>query len=432
MGRVVPIVLAAMLLSAASWLASCGSRKPLLVLLISIDTLRTDRLGSYGGKRGLTPAIDRLAADGILFERTYSTSSWTSPAMGSIFTGTYATQHGLNRMNRRLDPKLPTLAQRLRAAGFYTAGIPSHLLLFKRFGFHAGFDEYHQEHRCDHQTISSAVYADLAIRILEEHQNEDLFLWVHFFDPHYNYRIHPRYQHLYSPELGEYRGKHYDIDELKCSSGSLLPEEYRTLAELYDGEVAFTDEHIGRVLTALRESGRYDDALIVCVADHGEELGEHGTLGHTAHPWDTVIRVPLIIKPPGARCAGRVAETASLVDLYATILLQSGVTPGLTSGIDLLQEQLPRDRVVFADTFVEEASFSVAVDESSKVIFFPEDKRTLSCHYYPTKRVREGLEFPDLETLRKAHLREAVGDSTPGEPLDARQRAILKSLGYLD
>jgi arylsulfatase A-like enzyme len=293
------------------------------ILLISIDTLRRDHLSAYGYQRETSPRIDALAADGALFLNAVSTSNWTLPAHMSLMTGLPPSLHGVEDDGSRLPDTTLTLAQALRRAGYATGGVTSHLYVAEQFGFARGFD--HFETRVDQRAESAT---DSAIRWLESVGKGPVFLFVHYFDPHTDYDPPEPFASRFGPAdraLG-------DIDRLKYHWNPQEPfpaDRIPELLRLYDGEIAYTDHHVGRLADWLAERGRLDDTIVAIVSDHGEDFGEHGTFGHGMHLHGEVTRVPLILRYPPRVAAGERRDLAVLYDLPATLLRLAGLAvPG--------------------------------------------------------------------------------------------------------
>lgn len=273
------------------------------LLIITIDTLRADQLGTYGADRE-TPGIDALAKQGAVFEQAWSASSWTLPSLATLMTGRHARSHGAVDDRRGVGKEIPTLAQTISVRGYSTHGIGSHIFLGKRFGLQNGFEEYDDElvkhynqRRESHAQVSSERLSDKAITWIDQRQqNQPWFLWVHYFDPH----------HVYQPHEGLTRGE--------------------GPRELYAGEVAFTDMHIERLLQHLGTVGVEENTLVLLVADHGEEFQEHGGSMHRRTLYEEVLRVPLIIRMPGLAHT-RVTQPVSMVDLAPTVYELLNIAP---------------------------------------------------------------------------------------------------------
>jgi len=294
------------------------------VLLITIDTLRTDRVGAFGGRPGLTPNLDRLAADGVRFTRAYSAAPLTLPSHASILTGVSPPVHGLRANGLfRLGASLPTLATILKSAGYRTGAFVGAFVLDARFGLGRGFDVYDDrygekpaddpaegaERRAEdvikpatawilnpQSTINpqspanpqSAINPQSATR----NPQSPWFAWVHLYDPHEPYRA---------------------------------PEPYASQHEPYDAEVAYADAMVGRLLDDLRAAGQLDRTIVTVAADHGESLGEHGERTHGVFVYESTIRVPWIVRLPAAGPRGRASDAlVRLIDLAPTVLDLAG------------------------------------------------------------------------------------------------------------
>ena len=290
---------------------ACNEPAPpdLNVLLLTVDTLRADHLEPYGYGRPTSPGLDAFAETARVFDRAQATSSWTLPGLASLFTGHYTSTHGCWRFDSRLDDSFHTLAEILRDAGYDTAAVASHVFLGTDYGLHQGFVHYDEDlvHSvaASHRAISSPAVTEKGLRFLEHKAamaaEGPWFLWLHYFDPHDVYQAHEGYAETFGAER--------DVD-------------------LYDGEIAFTDAHLARVLEAVDRLGLADDTLVVFTADHGEEFGDHGGEKHGHTLYRELVRVPLLIRAPGFP-PGRSDSLVSGVDLLPTVLELAGLRPPL-------------------------------------------------------------------------------------------------------
>ena len=304
---------AAVLLAAAAWRFWATPGRPVLgrvnVVLVTVDTLRADRLGPV-----LTPAMDALARRGVWFANARSTAPLTLPAHASIMTGLLPPGHGV-RLNgvHRLREGMPTLGRVLQSAGYRTGAFVGAYVLDSRFGLDQGFDVYDDEIpksgnatgllEADRRGDVVAARAIAWLRSLPD-DGRPYFLWMHLYDPHAPY----------TP-----------------------PAEWlaRANGQAYDGEVAFADAQIGAVLDALPDGGRRARTLIVVVGDHGESLGEHGEASHGLLLYEAALRVPLVVAAKGLPVATR-HEPVSLVDIFPTVLGMLGLrAPAPHDGRDL-------------------------------------------------------------------------------------------------
>ncbi len=297
------------------------------VLLIVVDTLRADRLGTHGYGRPTSPRIDAFADRAVVFEDALSPAPWTTPAVASILTGLPPAQIGVRNRAIALPDHLPTLAQELGRRGYATAGIVSHLFIGSKLGFDRGFDEWNEDHAQGHEHVSSEGLTDLALEYLERRVDapEPFLLFVHYFDPHYDY-VEQDYPELLRPTESRLTSERDNIDKLRrrASAGRYGEEDIRYLNDLYDAEIRYTDEHIGRLLDGLEALDLYDDTLVILTADHGEALMDRADrwIGHTRTLFQELIHVPLIVKPSGRFTPRRVSLPVSTMDVYPTILSQ--------------------------------------------------------------------------------------------------------------
>ena len=283
------------------------------IVLISIDTLRSDRLPAYGYGGVETPAIDRLAADGVLFERAYTHINVTLPSHVSVFTGLLPPEHGVrDNAGYRLDEGIPTLAETLRAEGYATGGFVSAYVLRAGTGMERGFDVYDDGVRFETGRDFGELQRpgletlDPALRWLGDVGNSPFFLFLHLYEPHAPYNPPPPFADRYD--------------------------------DPYDGEIAAADAVVGELVRRLEQRGLYRDALVILLSDHGEGLMDHGEMDHLILVYREVLQVPLIVKLPGGERAGeRVAANAQLGDVAPTVHSLLGLErPAGLSGADLL------------------------------------------------------------------------------------------------
>ncbi len=307
-----------------------GANRP-NVVLISIDSLRADHLGSYGYSRDTSPNIDRLADEGVLFTQAMSTTSWTLPAHVSMLTGLYPQAHNVLRARERLTGSTPTLAEAMSELGYRTAAFVSAPFLNASYGMVRGFDEY-DDHSVDYEshaeshtgTTSPRIHAALE-QWLRGHGQDPFFVFAHYWDVHYDYAPPPPYDRMFDPDYeGDLTSQGFE-DNPRISP-EMEPRDLAHLEALYDGEIAYTDSYIGKLLDLLAELNVDDRTMVVLTSDHGDEFFEHGGKGHFRTLYDEVLRVPLILRFPDRRFASnRIDDVVSLVDILPTILDVAGV-----------------------------------------------------------------------------------------------------------
>jgi arylsulfatase A-like enzyme len=298
--------------------------KPKHVIFISIDTLRQDHVGLYGYERDTTPVLDEFAKESLVFDRAYTTWTWTLIAHMGLLTGLHASQHGVWKREAALSEDAPLLAERLADEGFYSAGFHFPGWLDKRYGFDRGFDVY-ESHK-NAEEADEHMRAALAARPKEK----PVFLFMHLFDVH-NTPL-PRRGTPYTPPApfdemflpgAKQRLEQTKAFKLWQHDGSEVgPEEHEAIVALYDGGVRYIDTKLGEWLEFWKSEGILDDALVIITSDHGEGLYQRGERygGHGAC-YEEGLVVPLVIRFPGGRFAGdRVSDAVSHVDLVPTIL----------------------------------------------------------------------------------------------------------------
>lgn len=380
------------------------------VLLITIDTLRADRLGAYGDARARTPALDRLAREGAVFERAYTPVPITLPAHASLMTGLLPPAHGVRGNGGfALGPSEKTLAEVLKATGRRTAAFIGGFPLVARFGLNRGFDVYDDAMskapgvNYDFAERRAVDVVDSAKSWLDAHPGP-VFVWVHLFDPH-------------AP---------YDP-----------PSDFRT-DDPYRDEIAAVDAAIAKLL--LGWDTRPGPSVVAVTSDHGEAFGEHGEWSHSLFIYDTTLRIPLIVRGPGFDAGRRPSVAVGLTDIAATLLESADVNGSPLPGVSLTRAlgTGARDRVLYAETLaprldfgwsdlrsLREAGFKWIRAPRPELYALGEDPEEAS-----NRAEEDGIRARSLDAAL-SKLLAATGEASARRSPDAEAEERLRSLGYV-
>jgi arylsulfatase A-like enzyme len=433
--------IAALALAVLTLLGSPASAAQPDVIVITADTLRADHLGAYGYSRATSPAIDRFAREGIQFDSAFAPMSMTLPAHLSLMTAANPVRHGilsnLATFHRGFvaGTQLTTAAEIFRGVGYTTAAFTSSSPLSAETGIDAGFEVFRGppadtqgRPRVDvrgEETVG-AVLAWLA------GASRPFFLWVHLFDPHSPYEAPPPFDRAFIDPS--------EVFPLLDARGypRQLYERAAAAANGYDGEILYMDGQVERLFAALRSRGLYDPALIVFAGDHGEGMWQHGKPGHGLL-WNEEVRVPLILKLPGAPRAERRGDLASLVDVLPTIAGAVGVAlPAKLDGIDLLRDERQsilvqrsagenrRDKQYGLMTGEWKYVESISAGEPDALYSLAED---------PNERHNVIERFAERAAKMKADLAAMIDEASDGptgaaQPASPALRERLRQLGY--
>ncbi len=401
------------------------------IILITLDTTRADRMGFLGSKRGLTPNLDGLAKQSVVFSQAYAHVPLTTASHTTILTGTYPQFNHVIDFGIPLSPRLPYLPDILHQQGYHTAAFVGSLILDPLDGtapgFDRGFDVYdagfhlrrHGMDRYKSVERRAGNVVDRALGWLSQNHSSPFFLWVHMYDPH----------DPYDPPA---------------------PYKQRYASQPYDGEIAYTDSAVGKLLTVLRAHALYDGALIAVMADHGESLGAHGENTHGVFLYDETLHVPLLLKLPANKAAPRrVDAPVGLVDVAPTILREAGVTlPKEMQGEPLESmfqasaagsKTIPETRVAYAETEYPHRAFgwsSLRALRAGKYLYVQAPERELY------NRVSDPAETHNVAAASKAvadtlaaqlddfHQKTSQTLVELAKP-DAEQMQKLSALGYV-
>jgi len=428
------------------------------VLLLTADTLRADSLGAYGSTHGLTPRLDALAAESVLFEWAYAPASFTLPSIAALLTGRYPEELGIRSNESALPEGAGSLASELAARGWSTRAVVGNFVLRRSSGVGQGFerfDDVFPQREAGVRAMPERTAAETtaaALELLEGCETgPPCFVWVHYQDPHgpYDPPAHWRERARLAADEGDARGRELPIGADHWGRGSI--PAYQVLGQRVDvafyragyrGEIAYMDEQIGLLLDALAERGLEREAVVVFAADHGESMGEGDVwFSHGTRLGDEQVRVPLMLRVPGQEPARR-QDPASLVDLRRTLLsLATGAAaPRTGQGRDLLGSQEAGGGGVAYMTNLGVGGTSRFALAEGEFKFVATERDGV----FDGRLQRRGSEdvdwtaaAPQLAARMRAglgRLRQSVGVAVPETPqqLDENDRAELEALGYLE
>lgn len=419
-----------MLLSLACWSGPPDRSAPLGgydVLLIVVDALRADHLGSYAYTRDTSPFIDSLARQGIVFESAVSNSSYTRESVAALLTGQLPSRGGAVGWFAQPDRAVPYLAEIFRGAGYRT-GFYSNAPQLGLQGFARGFDEFRLPTRSWKISGEGGRLSALALEFIRQAGDRPVFLYLHYLDPHAPYRPAPRLQRrfvrtpLASP-LALYDDVVPRVGELVAEGFGPGEPGFEDLVARYDAEIASTDEAVRALLRGLEALGRRERALVVITADHGEEFLEHGFVEHAWTLYEESIQVPLILWAGEALEPARVAQRVSLVDVLPTVLALVGIEApdGALDGSPVLERDTGRplaseiSRPRFAELLIEERNAVRAViqDDWKYLAFY---------HWIPPERRGQTTGRTEALELDGAPVREELYDLAQ-DPLEQQERS---------
>jgi arylsulfatase A-like enzyme len=377
------------------------------IILISLDTVRPDHLGCYGYERNTSPAIDRLATDGVLFKNTYSTTSWTLPGHVSLLTSLNCLNHQVYFPLQKMNPAAQTLADILRTQQYYCAAFTGGGYLSETYGFSKGFDSYQEIKLHGDQAIrldEAERLAQLASRWLEDNKDKNFFLFLHTYQPH------DPYANL-SPIGKEFLEKNAEWEQVKMESlfdetgrfgAQIPPNGPRNIIDLYDGEIKYTDVlFVQPIVDKLKELGLYEKSLIILTSDHGEEFFDHEAWLHDHSVYDEGIRIPLIVKFPDAKYKGtQIEDIARITDIMPTILDRGGIKINHqridgVSLVPLIERKEKKQRTFLSDLALREFKISPSVISINKGRFKFILNKKISSPY--TRRIVRNLDGSQIE-----------------------------------
>jgi len=326
------LLVAPLLLSALA----CGPAVPRHLILISLDTVGARHLGAYGHERPTSPHLDAFAEQGVLFEHAIAAAPWTLPSHASLLTGAYPALHGARTVEHTLSAGVPSLAGLLGDHGFTSAAFVNTIFMSGTFGLSRGFDLYEFVPPDESARGAASKVSERALSWLDEQRGGRIFLFVHFFDAHSDYRSLPRFERLLDARRGRVDGTTEQLLEVIRGELELRPEDIEALSRLHDAGIRQLDAELAHFFEQLDARGWLDQSLIVVTSDHGEEFMEHGRVLHTRSHYDELMHVPLILRGPALPRGRRIATPVSLVDVAPTAASLLGVAfPSDGDGVDL-------------------------------------------------------------------------------------------------
>ena len=327
------------------------------IILISIDTLRADHLGCYGYERNTSPNIDELASDSAVFLNTYSLSPWTLSSHVSMMTSLVEAHHQVSREFEKINPSLVTLADMLRKSGFYCSAVTGGGYVSYLYGFSQGFNQYIQQNEGIRKNLSAAWTFKQASNWINENKDKNFFLFIHTYQPHTPYSCPKPYNTMFLDKDAKWHYIDY-YSHLGGAEGIFNPhseKEKKNIIDLYDSEIRYTDEKLIKpLIQEIKDLGIYQKTMLVFTGDHGEEFYEHGGWFHGHSLYNEVLKVPLIIKFPKSKFAGRnIQNIVRLTDIMPTILDEINFeTDGLKldgkSLVPVIKGKEKKERVVVA------------------------------------------------------------------------------------
>ncbi len=327
-----PSLIASLTLAMTISLFSCSPRPAFEnILVVSVDTLSRSSLRAFNPQATPLPALDRFASESIRFTNAYTAASWTLPAHISLFTGLYPDRHGTTHRDNELLPGIPTLAIAMKSAGFETVAFTDEGYLHRKFGFGRGFDRY-DDWRAEPSSVTTVIprdgkphdtrgqdMFDRGIAYLSSRESGDpgFFLFLHTYAVHDYYRVHP-WAARRVPGASE--GGFEYLTECVADVGRCSEADWELLESLYQAELFYLDEWLGRLLSTMEDRGLLDSTLIILVSDHGEGFDlERGRINHAGRLHEDLVRVPVLMRGPGVIAREEPAHL-SLVDIMPTLL----------------------------------------------------------------------------------------------------------------
>ena len=434
--------------------AACApSDAPRSVILIVVDTLRADHLGTYGYRRRTSPNLDDWAQQGQVFEQAISTAPWTLPTFGSLYTGYLPLRHragmahfdpGTSLAANRLRPDVIQIAQQLAGSGLNTGAVVNNPFLSPTFGLNRGFEVYDHVPGNNRKIRRADVTVTQALDLIDSWNGAPFFLVVHLFDPHLSYDPPAPFRGTFTKAYDSQLALPFeDLHLLRDEPERLTDTDWDFVRAAYDEEILFVDEQLGRLRAGLAARDVLDSTLIILTADHGEEFHDHGGFEHGHALWQEIIRVPLVFWGPGVE-PGRETQAVSLADVTPTILDSMGVSvrkdldgrslwDHLNGETPLGDRTLYEEGLLYGDprTAILRWPLKLVVDQRLVPV------RVLDLHVDPSEQTDLSAAWPEGATVLLEQLRARARESLlPGlapdiDEADPGTLERLRSLGYI-
>ncbi len=346
------VLILSLIAAAAYFLFS--AKVPPNVLIIVMDTARQDHLSCYGYSRETSPNLDILAAQSKIYYNAYSTSSWTSSAHASLFTGLYPVAHKTTQENWIMPDTAITLAEVLGEAGYQTFGIVENPMLGEYAGFHQGFSQYFEAYRQSSSGSNENIAFFLFKKCLQvRNKQQPFFLFINFIAPHNPYDSSHQFQKRFvtdpSLDIAENQWQNFYLNRTHFSSAEL-----QHLQDLYDAEILYVDYLVGKIMEELKKQNIWDNTVVIITSDHGENIGDHNQMGHVFSLYETTTKIPLIIYyPPLFSPNTKDYEPTQLTDIFPTLLRIAGIDTVQypSQGRDMLEDHSRKNRTIFTEYY---------------------------------------------------------------------------------
>ena len=464
-------------LPAGNWAALSQSPRPNIVFIL-IDTLRPDHLPVHGYARPTAPHLSALARESALFTQMYAQAPSTRPSVATLFSSLYPVVHKVHDNQDYLSDSAVVLAELLRDTGYRTFAVSANANVSPTFGYGQGFDTFLvwktesalrlttggrlAENALGTTRLASLLrehgeivpradaITDLTLDWVARHPSGPMFLYVHYIDPHYPYRAPEPWNRRFDAGREPPR-RAGDVNPLTLVSGGPHPDHVAQILDQYDGEILFTDHHVGRLLDGLRAQGALQDAIVIVTSDHGEEFFEHGQIGHGKSLYDEVLQVPFMVRWPGHIAPAVHQNGRGLIDVTPTLLTLLKIEPrpemqGVSFAADLTgARDAPSGRKFFAQVVAGHFAMEMVREERYKLIRHLRGPRAGEEEVYdlgrdPLERTnlgklapRQALALREELALFNTYVRQSatlVRAERVGK-LDGDTQRALRSLGYI-